>query len=75
MEPKKFILRPIFLDTDGGIMVTASHNPADYNGMKIVGSGARPISMDSGLQEIKGLAEQLSSKISGNSSPAAHKKY
>ena len=50
-----------FLDTDGGIMVTASHNPADYNGMKIVGSGARPISMDSGLQEIKGLAEQLSS--------------
>ena len=62
-----------FLDTDGGIMVTASHNPADYNGMKIVGSGARPISMDSGLQEIKGLAEQLSSNISGNSSPAAHK--
>jgi len=62
-----------FLDTDGGIMVTASHNPADYNGMKIVGSGARPISMDSGLQEIKGLAEQLSSNISGNSSPVAHK--
>ena len=62
-----------FLDTDGGIMVTASHNPADYNGMKIVGSGARPISMDSGLQEIKGLAEQLSSNISGNSSPATQK--
>ena len=62
-----------FLGTDGGIMVTASHNPADYNGMKIVGSGARPISMDSGLQEIKGLAEQLSSNISGNSAPAAHK--
>jgi phosphomannomutase len=62
-----------FLDTDGGIMVTASHNPADYNGMKIVGSGARPISMDSGLQEIKCLAEQLSSNISGNSSPATHK--
>ena len=62
-----------FLDTDGGIMVTASHNPADYNGMKIVGSGARPISMDSGLQEIKGLAEQLSSNISSNNSPTAHK--
>ena len=62
-----------FLDTDGGIMVTASHNPADYNGMKIVGSGARPISMDSGLQEIKCLAEQLSSNISGNSSPTMHK--
>ena len=62
-----------FLGTDGGIMVTASHNPADYNGMKIVGFGARPISMDSGLQEIKGLAEQLSSNISSNSSPATQK--
>ena len=62
-----------FLDTDGGIMVTASHNPADYNGMKIVGPGARPISMDSGLQEIKGLAEQLGSNISGDSSPTVHK--
>jgi phosphomannomutase len=34
---------------DGGIMVTASHNPADYNGMKIVIKGARPVSGDSGL--------------------------
>jgi phosphomannomutase len=34
---------------DGGIMVTASHNPADYNGMKFVAQGARPISSDSGL--------------------------
>ncbi len=34
---------------DGGIMVTASHNPADYNGMKIVQKGARPVSGDSGL--------------------------
>ncbi len=37
---------------DGGIMVTASHNPADYNGMKLVQKGARPVSGDSGLQEI-----------------------
>jgi len=37
---------------DGGIMVTASHNPADYNGMKLVREGARPISGDSGLGEI-----------------------
>jgi len=37
---------------DGGIMVTASHNPADYNGMKLVRKGARPVSGDSGLQEI-----------------------
>ena len=37
---------------DGGIMVTASHNPMDYNGMKLVRTGARPISGDSGLNEI-----------------------
>jgi phosphomannomutase len=34
---------------DGGIMITASHNPADYNGMKLVCKGARPVSGDSGL--------------------------
>lgn len=38
---------------DGGIMVTASHNPADYNGMKLVRSGAQPISGDSGLRELE----------------------
>ncbi|MBO7007891.1 MAG: phosphomannomutase, partial [Pseudomonadales bacterium] len=38
---------------DGGIVVTASHNPADYNGMKMVQKGARPISGDSGLIEIR----------------------
>ena len=42
---------------DGGIMVTASHNPIDYNGMKLVREGARPISGDSGLQKIRALAE------------------
>jgi phosphomannomutase len=42
---------------DGGIMVTASHNPMDYNGMKLVREGSRPISGDSGLREIKRLAE------------------
>ncbi|MCB1865598.1 MAG: phosphomannomutase [Chromatiales bacterium] len=36
----------------GGIMVTASHNPIDYNGMKLVREEARPISADSGLAEI-----------------------
>ena len=35
---------------DGGIMVTASHNPAEYNGMKLVQRGARPVSSDSGLR-------------------------
>ena len=42
---------------DGGIMVTASHNPLDYNGMKLVRQGSRPISGDSGLQEIRRLAQ------------------
>ena len=45
------------LDVDGGIEVTASHNPIDYNGMKFVGRGAQPISGDSGLREIQHLAE------------------
>jgi phosphomannomutase len=42
---------------DGGIMVTASHNPPDYNGMKFVREGARPISADTGLKEIRALIE------------------
>lgn len=42
----------------GGIEVTASHNPLDYNGMKLVQAGAKPISGDSGLQQIRQLAEQ-----------------
>lgn len=38
---------------DGGIMVTASHNPKDHNGMKMVGPESRPISSDSGLNAIR----------------------
>lgn len=45
------------LDVDGGIEVTASHNPMDYNGLKFVGRGALPISGDSGLRAIQHLAE------------------
>lgn len=45
------------LGVDGGICVTASHNPMDYNGMKLVQSGSRPISNDSGLLDIRALAE------------------
>ncbi|WP_312948009.1 phosphomannomutase CpsG [Superficieibacter sp.] len=46
------------LKADGGIQVTASHNPAQYNGMKLVREDARPISNDNGLLEIKALAER-----------------
>nr|UKE83386.1 phosphomannomutase CpsG [Pectobacterium sp. PL152] len=46
------------LGIDGGIEVTASHNPIDYNGMKLVCKGARPISGDSGLRDIQALAER-----------------
>ena len=44
------------LEADGGIMVTASHNPKEYNGMKLVRKGARPISGDTGLKEIGEMA-------------------
>ncbi|MBE2896969.1 phosphomannomutase CpsG [Pasteurellaceae bacterium HPA106] len=47
-----------FLGVDGGIEVTASHNPMDYNGLKFVRAGSRPISADSGLADIQRLAEE-----------------
>jgi phosphomannomutase len=55
------------LELDGGVMVTASHNPPDYNGMKFVREGSRPISADTGLQEIRALAER------GEFAPAARR--
>ncbi len=48
---------------DGGVIVTASHNPADYNGMKFVIKGARPVTGESGLKE-------MSKLIVSNSLPA-----
>src|SRR5262245_8623385 len=45
------------LGLDGGICVTASHNPKEYTGMKIVRRGALPVGGDSGLAEIRNLAE------------------
>ena len=48
------------LGVDGGIEVTASHNPINYNGMKMVKAGSVPISGDTGLRAIKTLAESYS---------------
>lgn len=46
------------LGVDGGIEVTASHNPMNYNGMKLVRENAKPISGDTGLRDIQRLAEE-----------------
>jgi len=46
-----------FLNVDGGVEVTASHNPIDYNGMKIVREQSRPVGSDSGLNDIQKIAE------------------
>lgn len=42
-----------FLNADGGIMITASHNPPEYNGLKFVKKGSVPMGYDSGLKEIE----------------------
>lgn len=46
------------LKVDGGIQITASHNPVDYNGMKLVTKQSRPISNDNGLLEIKKIIDE-----------------
>lgn len=51
------------LKLDGGIMITASHNPKEYNGMKLVRKESRPISGDTGLKELENMA------ITGKFSP------
>jgi phosphomannomutase len=54
------------LGCDGGIMVTASHNPRDYNGMKFVGRDSTPISGDNGLYDIRDMILSGSLERSGS---------
>ena len=57
-----------YLDADGGIMITASHNPPEYNGLKFVKRGSKPMGYDSGLNEIEEMI------ISNNLGEIAEKK-
>ena len=58
------------LGLDGGIMVTASHNPPDYNGMKFVREGSRPISGDTGLKDIEAMVATAMGLRTGPDLPA-----
>ena len=59
--------------SDGGIMITASHNPKGYNGMKLVSKGAKPISGDSGLKAIE--QRVLSHQLTKKNQPGLVKSY
>lgn len=60
------------LCADGGIVVTASHNPQDYNGMKLVREQSRPISGDTGLNDIRALAEAGEFPVSERQGTLSH---
>ena len=61
----------------GGIAVTASHNPEDYNGMKLVAAESRPVSSDSGLNDIERIARTRAcgdpAASKGKVEPLAHR--
>lgn len=57
------------LGVDGGIMITASHNPKGYNGMKLVTKGAKPISGDTGLKAIESIILDENWAENGTKSP------
>src|SRR5690242_20887943 len=56
------------LGLDGGIMVTASHNPKEYTGMKIVRRGALPVGGESGLLDVRDKALAVSDMRGGSES-------
>lgn len=62
-----------YLGVDGGIEVTTSHNPINYNGMKLVRDNAKPISGDTGLRDIQELAEKNNFKSVDKSKRGSYK--
>ncbi|SHK55412.1 phosphomannomutase/phosphomannomutase / phosphoglucomutase [Selenomonas ruminantium] len=62
----------VHLGLDGGIMVTASHNPKEYNGMKLVSQNAQPISRDTGLKKLK--AQVFDAKLPTKTEPVGNVK-
>ncbi|HQJ26524.1 MAG TPA: phosphomannomutase/phosphoglucomutase [Thermoleophilia bacterium] len=55
---------------DGGAMITASHNPPQYNGMKLVGEGALPLSGDAGIPELRERSQALEELPAGDGGAA-----
>lgn len=62
------------LNAAGGIMVTASHNPGDYNGFKLTAAGVKPIGEATGLKEIKQTAMAVQRSPAGPAGPAGASK-
>lgn len=63
------------LNAIGGVQITASHNPINYNGMKLVGADASPISKHSGLNAIKRRVEALGKTCNSNNTDSNTPNY
>ncbi len=61
-----------YLGVCGGVEVTASHNPMDYNGMKLVREDSKPVSGDSGLDDIKAVAERVLNDVKIEGAASLH---